>query len=220
VPPGAATYAVEDMAADVLTVMDAHGIARAHLVGMSLGGYIAQMLAVAVPDRVLSLTLIGSEPLGWDGQPLPGIAPEFLDHFATLAVLDWADAQAVEAFLLGIARLCAGPNQGFDVGAALAMVRQVMARTGSLPSMFNHASRAVGDHWAGRFRDITCPVLVIHGSADPILPPANGQALADGIRGARLVVLDAVGHDLPAPILPDLAHQIARHTQAAGWGHT
>lgn len=64
VPPGAATYAVEDMAGDLVAILDAYGLPQAHLVGMSLGGYLSQMLAVTHPDRVASLTLIASEPLG------------------------------------------------------------------------------------------------------------------------------------------------------------
>ena len=103
--PGAPPYAVEDMAADLMAVLDAYGVGRAHMVGMSLGGLIGQVAALSTPGRVATLTLIGSEPLGWDGGPLPHIAPAFMDHFATMAELDWSDADAVRAFLLGVERL-------------------------------------------------------------------------------------------------------------------
>jgi pimeloyl-ACP methyl ester carboxylesterase len=85
VAPGAADHVVEDLAADVLAVLDAYGIARAHVVGMSLGGYIGQMLALTAPDRVASLTLVAAEPLGWDGDPLPHISDAFMAHFAGMA---------------------------------------------------------------------------------------------------------------------------------------
>ena len=87
-PPGAPSYGVEDMAADLVGVLDAYGVSRAHIVGMSLGGFIAQVAALSTPDRVASRTLIGSEPLGWDGEPLPHIAPAFMEHFSALAALD------------------------------------------------------------------------------------------------------------------------------------
>lgn len=213
VPPGAATYAVEDMAGDVLAVMDAHGLERAHLVGMSLGGYIAQMLALTAPGRVASLTLIGSEPLGWDGGPLPHISDAFLAHFAALRALDWTDRAAVAAFLVETDRLCAGSGRPFEADAARARAKRVLDRTDSPASMFNHATAAVRQDWTGRFRDIACPVLVIHGAEDPILPVANGQAIAEGISGAALLVLPGVGHELPPRLFAMLADRIAAHVR-------
>lgn len=213
VPPGAATYAVEDMAGDVLAVMDAHGLERAHLVGMSLGGYIAQMLALTAPGRVASLTLIGSEPLGWDGGPLPHISDAFLAHFAALRALDWTDRAAVAAFLVETDRLCAGSGRPFEADAARARAQRALDRTDSPASMFNHATAAVRQDWTGRFRDIACPVLVIHGAEDPILPVANGQAIAEGISGAELLVLPGVGHELPPQLFAMLADRIAAHVR-------
>jgi pimeloyl-ACP methyl ester carboxylesterase len=213
VPPGAASYTVEDMAGDVLAVMDAHGLERAHLVGMSLGGYIAQMLALTAPGRVASLTLIGSEPLGWDGGPLPHISDAFLAHFAALGALDWTDRAAVAAFLVETDRLCVGSGRPFEADAARARAMRVLDRTDSPVSMFNHATAAVRQDWTGRFRDIACPVLVIHGAEDPILPVANGQAIAEGISGAELLVLPGVGHELPPQLFAMLAERIAAHVR-------
>ncbi len=118
-PFGAASYAVEDMAGDVLAIMEAYGLQQAHLVGMSLGGYISQMLAVEHPERISSVTLFASEPLGWDGAPLPHISDALMAHFAGLASLDWSDTDAVRAFLLDIERLCAGSGKPFDAANIL-----------------------------------------------------------------------------------------------------
>ena len=214
-PPGSADYTVEDMGADSLAILDGYGVDRAHLVGMSLGGFIAQMLALIAPGRVRSLTLIGSEPLGWDGPPLPHISDSFLAHFGALGTLDWTDRNGVESFLVESERLCAGPRHPFDATAARVRVRQVLSRTGSPASMFNHASVGVRDDWTGRFRHIARPVRVIHGEADPILPLPNGRALADGVSGASLTVLAGVGHELPAPEIPGIADAIAAHLRAA-----
>lgn len=215
VPPGEAAYAVEDMAGDVLSVMKAYGLEWAHLAGMSLGGYIAQMVALLQPDRVASLALIATEPLGWDGAPLPHISAEFLSHFAALATLDWSDKAAASAFLAESERLCAGSGTAFDTGAAQAVALRVLDRTDSPASMFNHGSLSTRDDWAGRFRDIACPVLVVHGDEDPILPVENGRAIAAGIPGARLEVLPGVGHELAGVRLPWIADRLAEHVTSA-----
>lgn len=211
VPPGEAAYTVEDMAGDVIAILDAFGRDVAHLAGMSLGGYIAQMIAVAHPARVASLTLVASEPLGWDGAPLPQISPAFLDHFGALATLDWSDRKAVTDFLVESERLCAGSAVPFDEDRERARVGRVLSRTVSPASMFNHGTLATRDDWTGRFREIACPVLVIHGEDDPILPIENGRALAAGIKNAALLVLPGIGHELPLPAIPGIADRIAAH---------
>ncbi len=218
VPPGAATYAVEDMAGDLVAILDAYGLPQAHLVGMSLGGYLSQMVAVTHPDRVASLTLIASEPLGWDGEALPHMVPEIIDQFGALATLHWTDRDAVAGFLLGIERLCVAEDAPFDAAAARARIAAVLDRTESPASMFNHATLAVREEWTGRFREIACPTLVIHGAEDPVLPVANGMALADGIAGAKLVVLNGVGHEIPEGRTAEIAARIAGHVRADARG--
>ena len=100
--PGVVDYSAEDLTADLIGVLDALDIGAAHLVGMSLGGYISQIAALRYPDRVLSLTLIGSEPLGSTDE-LPGIDDKFMTHFAGMGELDWSDDAAVEEFLVEMA---------------------------------------------------------------------------------------------------------------------
>jgi len=214
VPLGTATYSVEDLAGDVLAVADAYGLERFHLAGMSLGAYIAQMLALDAPDRIASLTLISAEPLGWDGPALPHISEEFLEHFGKLAELDWTDRDAVTGFLFEIDRLSAGPAGLLDPAATRARIGQILDRAENPQSMFNHGNVTTTRDWTGRFRDITAPTLVIHGEFDPILRLANGEALADGIPGAELLVLHGVGHELPPADLPRIADAIARHVLA------
>ena len=217
VPPGEASYAVEDMAGDVLAVLEGYGLERAHLAGMSLGGYIAQMVALQHPDRVASLTLIASEPLGWDGEPLPHISENFLGHFAALASLDWSDQQAAADFLVESERLCVGSGAPFDGAAARRVALRVLERSDSPASMFNHGSVTTREDWTGRFRRIACPVLVIHGDEDPILPVQNGQAIAAGIPGAQIEILRHVGHELPPGRLDWFAARIAEHVRAASF---
>lgn len=210
-PAGAPDYAVEDMASDVLAVMDAHGLPKAHLMGMSLGGYLAQMLAVSEPQRVCSLTLYASEPLGWDGPPLPHIAPHILDHFATLAALDWTDGPAVLAFLTGVERLMAGTGAPFDMGLAGDCAAAVLDRTPSPASMFNHAQLTSSQDWTGAFRKIAHPTLVITGTDDPVLPTDNARALAAGIPEASLHLLPGIGHELPPRSHRQITSLVAAH---------
>lgn len=215
VPLGTATYAVEDMAEDVLAVADAYGIDRFHLMGMSLGGYIGQMLALDASDRIASLTLVSAEPLGWDGPALPHIADSFLEHFGTMADLDWNDRGAVADFLFEIERLSAGPSGLSDPAATRARIAQILDRAASPQSMFNHGSLTTRKDWTGRFRAIATPTLVIHGEFDPILPLENGRAIAASIPNAQLLVLDGIGHELPPAELPRIADSVARHILTA-----
>lgn len=213
VPPGAATYAVEDMAADVIAVLDGHGIARAHLMGMSLGGYISQILALTHRDRVRSLTLVASEPLGWDGPALPHISQDVLDHFANLATLDWSDQDAVAAFLLEIERLCAAPKHGISEVASRNQIMRVLSRTDSAGSMFNHTSLTTQSDWTGGYRNLDLPLLVIHGEHDPVLPLGNGQALANNIGEASLAILAETGHELPDRVHSEIADLVISHVR-------
>jgi pimeloyl-ACP methyl ester carboxylesterase len=215
VPPGEATYVVEDMADDAIAILEAYAIDKVHLIGMSLGGYIAQMLAVAQPERIASLTLIASEPLGWDGAQLPHISQAFLDHFGRLASLDWSDQGAVAEFLIESERLCAGSGTAFDADRESVRVERVLSRTDSLPSMFNHGTLATRGDWTGRYRDIRCPVLVIHGAQDPILPVENGRAIADSLPDASLIVLAGTGHEIPLTAIPGIVEQIAAHIEGS-----
>jgi pimeloyl-ACP methyl ester carboxylesterase len=208
-PPAPPAYAVEDMAGDVFRVLDDQGLQCAHLMGMSLGGYIGQICALTAPERVRSLTLYASEPLGWDGSPLPHMSFALVSHFGGLSGLDWSDRPAVEAFLLGIDRLCASPQHPFDTGGARDRIARVLCRTGSPASMFNHAALSLREDWSGRYRDLAVPVLVLHGADDPVLPVQNGRAIAAGVSGARLTVLPALGHELPPRVHDAIAELVA-----------
>jgi pimeloyl-ACP methyl ester carboxylesterase len=210
-PPGEADYTVEDMAGDVLAVMDSYNLRQATLVGMSLGGYIAQMIAIQYPSRVHSLVLMSAEPLGWDGPPLPHMSDVVHQHFASLGSLDWNDEEAVTAFLLGIDRLCSGSGQPFDEQYGLARIKAVLARTTSPSSMFNHSSLSVREDWTGRFHEIDCPTLVLHGTEDCVLPVENGIAFAEHLTAAELVLIEGVGHEIPTVRISEIAQRIAHH---------
>jgi pimeloyl-ACP methyl ester carboxylesterase len=206
--PGTANYSVEDMAGDLEAVLDAYGFERAHLVGMSLGGLIAQIAAVTSPERVASMTLIGSEPLGGSEAELPGIDERFMAHFATMGDLDWSDDEAVARFLLEIARLSAGTPATFDPEPSGARIAAELRRTASIQSAFNHATVDTERDWTGCLSRVTTPTLVLHGELDPIVPLANGLVIHEQITGSRLHVLPGVGHELPTGNLVEIVDAI------------
>jgi pimeloyl-ACP methyl ester carboxylesterase len=201
--PGGVDYTAEDMAADLVGVLDHLDVESAHLVGMSLGGYLSQIVAVSRPERVRTLTLIASEPLGAEAGSLPGIDERFMAHFATLDDLDWSDTDAVTEFLVEIGRLCAGRPERFDEAGTRQRVAVEIERSSNIASSLNHAMVTTTQDWSGATARITQPTLVIHGALDPILPLPNGQALVSLIADAQLCVLPDTGHELnPADIDP------------------
>jgi len=210
-PPGQPAYSVEDLANDVIAVLDGWGVGTADVIGMSLGGYIAQVVALSNPNRLRSLTLFASEPLGWDGEPLPSIDPIFLDHFGQLAALDWQDRNAVTASMLETSRLCHVNMEKADESAVARTIERDLSRSGSIQSAFNHGMVALADDWQGKFRDIACRTLVLHGALDPILPPDNGRALAAGIPQAQYVEISGLGHAIPLSRLGEILAPVIAH---------
>jgi pimeloyl-ACP methyl ester carboxylesterase len=210
--PGAIAYGVEDLADDAVAVLDGYGVARAHLCGMSLGGFLAQLVALKHPDRVLTLTLVASERLAAADPDMPPISPDVLAYHARAAELDWSDREAVLDYQVGAWRLLGGSAHRFDAGAIRALAATDLERTPNPLTPFNHARLAGGDRWLGRLAEIRQPALVIHGTEDPVLPYAHGLALARELPHARLVTLEGTGHELHADDWDRIVEEIARHT--------
>lgn len=208
--PGEVNYDIADLADDLMAILGAYGAGTSHLVGMSLGGLAAQLLAVQHPERVESLTLIAAEPLGlaYEGE---GIAPEFLEHFGAMATLDWADDEAVLAFLLRIAELSAGSAPPFDRAATRQRVVLEMSRSQNIASAFNHAMIAGQLPPGVTAEQIAAPVLVLHGTEDPIISKGAAERSAASIDGARLVLLPGRGHELATDDIEQISAEILTH---------
>ncbi|WP_290559327.1 alpha/beta fold hydrolase [Aestuariivita sp.] len=209
-PPGTVEYSVDDLCDDLVSILDEYEIASAHLLGMSLGGLVSQMLAVKQPDRVRSLTLLASEPLNGEEASAVPIDQRFLDHFKTLSKLDWSRQQEVVDFMLGTARLSAGSGHPFDEKAALERIKRELERAKNIQSAFNHSMMDGEIHKRWDARNIEVRTLIIHGTDDPIISLQSAKALARQIPGAELLVLDGVGHELPAAELPRIEAAIVR----------
>jgi len=198
--PGAPPYGLRDLEADAVGLLDAVGVVRAHLVGMSMGGGIAQLVALDHPDRVASLTLIATAPaaLGPDDPDLPQMPEATRAKFAAAAEPEWSDREAVIDYIVYLERVCASGSRSFDEAAMREVAVRALDRTDSIASfMTNHGVIDEGERWRERLGELHVPTLVVHGTEDPVLPYANGVALAREIPGAELLTLEHTGHELP-----------------------
>jgi pimeloyl-ACP methyl ester carboxylesterase len=212
--PSAAPYRLHDMADDAVAVMDALGWPDAHLVGASLGGMIAQALAIRHPGRVRTLTSIMSTPSA---------------RIATMPTL-----AAIRALARAAGTPVTSPDQAADRAVALKriigspgypldedMVRDIAARSFQRHPDAEQAERddqrqraaviASGDRRPA-LAGLRIPTLVIHGEQDPVIRPRGGRATARAIPGARLVTYPGMGHDLPAALWPSIVAEITAHT--------
>ena len=194
--PGQAPYSVEDVADDAVAVLDGFGIDTAHLVGMSLGGYLAQLVALKYPNRVLTLTLISSEPLALADPGLPAMDPSIAEYHARAAELDWSDRDSVVSYQVGAWRLLSGSAHSFDESAIRRLAEADFDRTPNLLTTFNQASLGDAAGWVGRLDEIDAPALIVHGTEDPVLPYGHALALEHALSRATLLTLEGSGHEL------------------------
>lgn len=198
-----APYTAADMATDGIALLEALGIERAHVAGASMGGMIVQNMAIGHADRVRSMTSIMSTTGDRSvGQSTPEARAALLAPPPTErdAYLD----QSVEAW-----RIISGPH--FDPER----VREKAARAYDRSfypagAAFQMAAVIADGDRTPRLANVTCPTLVIHGRADPLVTLSGGEATAKAMPGAELLVLDEMGHDVSPPVHADIAAAIAK----------
>jgi pimeloyl-ACP methyl ester carboxylesterase len=210
--PGRIDYTVEDLADDAVSVLDAYAIERGHLCGMSLGGFLAQLVALKYPRRIATLTLIASERLAAADPSLPSISPAILEYHAKGAGLDWSDRKAVLDYQVGAWRLLSGSAHAFDEDGIRVLAAVDFDRTANPLTAMNHAMLAGGEAWLGRLGEITAPALIIHGTEDPVLAYAHGRALERELPHSTLLTLPGTGHELHPADWDLMVDAIARHT--------
>jgi pimeloyl-ACP methyl ester carboxylesterase len=211
-PPGEAPYTRDDFAEDAIGVLDAYGLAGAHIVGMSLGGYIGQLAALRHPSRVLSLTVISSSPVGVDVSGLPGSGAAWLAHMEASEPKDWSDFAQVIPFMLEDARLIGSTRHPFDKEKVRALVKRDFERSGGYLSATNHGALLGEGPRPGRAQDLRVPLLVIHGTSDPVFPVEHGLALAEAVRGAKLMRVEGGGHELHPADWDQIVGALVTHT--------
>ena len=188
-------YTLDDLAADAVRVLDAYAIPAAHLVGMSLGAIIGQLVALHHPTRVLSLTAMSSSPFGVDTSRLPPSSEAYLAALGDGRERRLVRPRAGHRVLARRITPDRGDRAPFAEDATRAFYERDYDRSGGYSTLANFEWRG-GDKWRGRLHEMKAPLLVIHGTADPVYPIEHGVALADAVAGAKLVRLDGGGHEL------------------------
>jgi pimeloyl-ACP methyl ester carboxylesterase len=199
------------MAEDGIGLLDHLGIERAHIVGVSMGGMIAQTMAARHPERVLSLaSIMANTGSRWSGQPSPAMYPYLLRK----------PPRDREGYIQhGIDLFHKIGSPGFPRDDE--QLREIAARSfdrGLNPAGSGRQLAAIiasGDR-TPLLRTITAPTVVIHGTADKLVPASGGRATAKAIRGARLVMIEGMGHDLPRGAWPQMLDAIEENAARAG----
>ncbi|ADD40145.1 alpha/beta fold hydrolase [Stackebrandtia nassauensis] len=218
--PDAPGYDLRDLVSDASELLRALDLGPAHVVGMGVGGFIAQLLALDHPDRVASLTLISTRPVapGPVDPDLPDHSPQMMQRLFGRAKPDWTDRDSVVDYMTGSARILSG-TRGFDEQDARATAAAIFdraeptdkaQRASHLGIMF--AAIDSKPRWRERLGEIKAPTLVVHGDEDPFFPHGNGVALAAEIPDASLLTLPGVGQGVPRAAWPTVVEALLRHT--------
>jgi pimeloyl-ACP methyl ester carboxylesterase len=202
-------YLIGDMAADAIGLLDALGIEKAHIMGASMGGMIAQIVAATYPDRVLSLTSIMSNT----GNPtLPPATPEAMAVLTQRPTSN--DMEALVAHGVRAEKVIGSPGYPVPEAELSARIRRDFQRSFYPAGVARQMAAIVGSgDRREALRTITAPTMVIHGVDDPLVPIAGGRDTAATISGAKIVEIPGMGHNLPdaliAPVL-DAFEEVAK----------
>lgn len=209
--PVRSPYALDDLAGDAAGLLDALGIAQAHVVGLSMGGMIAQLLAARQPQRVLSLTLWMTSS-GHPGLP----QPKFSLQMRMIRRPDGRDREALVRHGVQTWQLIGSPGYPTPVEELQAQVERYIDRA-YYPRGTARQTAAILAARSRRalLRGLKMPVQIIHGEADPLVPVGAAHDLARHTPGSTLHVIPGMGHDIPAPLVPQLAGLLVEHCRRA-----
>jgi pimeloyl-ACP methyl ester carboxylesterase len=206
-------YTIEDMANDAIGLLDALGIRRAHVCGASLGGMIAQTMAIQHPNRVLTLISMASTT----GNPeVASVASGAVDSPATPLMAVPREREAnIEHTVRGMREL-SGPGTAFDEHRARVMAAALYDRCFYPEGMARQflALLASGNRKPALAK-LTLPTLVIHGARDPLVPVEHGKDTAEAVPGAELLIIEGMGHHLPREAWPPIVAAIVAHARKA-----
>jgi len=203
-------YTLQDMAADAVGLLDALNIEAAHIVGASMGGMIAQLVAGSWPERTLSLTSIMSTTGRSDcSRPTMRATAVLLRHPRS------DDLEAIVAHGTLAANVVGGRFPMEDAFLAERIRSETLRNRHPAGFMRQMAAIIADGDRSTRLARITAPTLVIHGSDDPLVPVSGGRETARAIPGARLLEIDGMGHTLPPQVLPQIVDAIDQHASGA-----
>ncbi|WP_253448003.1 alpha/beta fold hydrolase [Halomonas sp. Y3] len=227
-----APYTVENLAADAISVLDAWQVDKAHVVGLSIGATLGQVLALDHPERLYSLTLMCGAALdvdfvgnmnrafsgesSLDGLPLP--KKEVLEALSQRATPSRTKEEELDR-RVNEWRLLSGNKFEFDESDFRQREQRCIEHAGTWAQPGNHAIATPVSLSRGKeLKDVYVPTLVIQGSEDPLNPPPHGKHIADLLPNGRLVEIDGLGHCLPKALLSRLADEIGNHAEQSHTG--
>lgn len=209
--PARVPYTLADMAHDGIGLLDALNIAQAHVVGASMGGMIAQLMAVHHPDRLLTLTSIMSTT---GNGKLPQAEKHAME--ALIAPLKGMDEETLVEHGLNIARNIGSPGFPFDPAQQRERVLRSVRRSVYPPGLPRQLAAIIDDGCRrSRLAAVRVPTLVLHGEDDPLVKLEAGEDTARHIPGARLVTIPGWGHDIPIPLIGQVASEIVTHARGS-----
>jgi pimeloyl-ACP methyl ester carboxylesterase len=201
-------YSLEDLARDALGVLDGLKIDKAHIVGVSMGGMVAQRVALAAPDRTLTLTSIMSTS---GARGLPAATPQVTRQLLSRPSVKRGESSQAAAIEHSVKFFQTIGSPGFppDVAYLRERVTQSTERSFNPNGLLRQMVAIAADSArASQLKTISVPTLVVHGKADPLVPFACGEDTAHRIPGAHLVGIDGMGHDLPPGVVERLLAQM------------
>ena len=207
--PGKPAYGGWQLGRDARGLIEGLGVGPVHLVGVSMGGGISQLIALRHPELVRTLTLADTSAVGGIDADLPGPSESLNESFANPpADPDWSDPDSYADWVIAGQRPYVG-SIGLDEPRVRAIARQIHARSHDPAAANNHWIVVSGDEEEDEskpldVRRITAPTLVLHGTDDPLFPLPHGRALAEAIPGATFVEMPGVGHEVPPPQVWDV----------------
>lgn len=205
-------YLIADMAADVVGLMDHLGHDKVHLVGVSMGGMIAQQLTIDHPDRVASLcSIMSTTGRKTVGRIHPSLMPKLP---STLLAPPAKDREGAIKQSMRTWRTISGPH--FDANRTREMVELSLDRsTDTIGGTRQLIAIGASPDRTKELRRVSCPTLIIHGLKDRLVMPSGGVATARAIRHSRLIMFPDMAHDLPTPRLAEIAEEIDRNARRA-----
>ena len=206
-----AQYDLNDMAKDAISLMDYLNIDKAHIVGASMGGMITQVIGLDHPERVLSLTPIMSSP-GMGDPDLSVMTPSLVEGIKESFLLNIQGKY--EDGVVRIYRELTGSRFPFNEQKFREKMKPSMEH-GHNPHSGHGDAVGASPSRRSRLKEINIPTLVIHGTEDAILPLDHGQAIADGIQNAEMMIMEGVGHELPEELNDEVISRLVEHFKKA-----
>src|SRR5690606_26445350 len=191
---GSIPYDITDLADDAVNILDAYKIKKANIMGMSLGGLIAQIIAIKNPNRVNSLILMSTGIWGTPDPNIPEMDKKIIDFHTKAKKINWDNEDAIVEYMLQGAELMIG-RKPIDYPREERRIKEEFHRALNYFSMFNHALLQGGEAYYDRLNEVMAPTLVIHGTDDKIWHFNHTQKLLAEIRNSQLLKLDGTGHE-------------------------